>query len=104
MKPYQMPKTTDGGLIIPDTVCLNRSWLHFEYVNGSEAALKRLGLRRLHPGAILRTRLKMPADSGFDDEVDGQPLMFLSAEEVEQIVLWQDEAEGRDDSSKEQER
>ncbi len=91
VKVYVMPETSVGGIIIPATVRTSK-WSHFEYVKGSAKALKRLGLRSLHTGAILRTRFHTPADSGFDDEADGQPLFFLNAEEVEQIILWQDEA------------
>jgi co-chaperonin GroES (HSP10) len=102
VKPYVMPDETPGGIIIPEPYRDNRMWDHFEYVSGSTKALRRLGLTKLHVGAIIRTRLKMPADSGYDDEADGQPLMFLNAEDVAQIIIWKDEAEGQDDSSKEQ--
>ena len=102
VKPYVMPEETPGGIIIPEPYRDNTAWSHFEYVTGTAKALRRLGLTKLHVGAIIRTRLKMPADSGFNDEADDQPLMFLNAEDVAQIIIWQDpEAAGQDDSSKE---
>ena len=89
VKPYQLPEMTEGGIILPDPYRDERSWSHFEFVSASKEALKSLGLKELHVGAILRTRLKMPADSGYDDEADGRKLLFLDAGEVEQVILWQ---------------
>lgn len=88
VKPYRLPAESPGGILIPEPYRDRRTWSHYEYVSGSQAALKELGLRKLKQGSIIRTRLHAPADSGYDDEADGQPLLFLNASEVEQIIFW----------------
>lgn len=91
VKPYVLPESSASGIIIPEEWRRDRTWSHYEYVDASDKALRRLGISRkaLHPGAIIRTRLKLPVDTGFDDPADGQRLMILLAEEVAAIQLWQ---------------
>ena len=104
VKPYVMPDETPGGIIIPEPYRDNTAWSHYEYVSANAKALRRLGLTKLHLGAIIRTRFRVPVDSGFDDEADGQRLMFLNAEDVAQIIIWQDPEAGESTSEKEQQR
>lgn len=90
VKPYQLPAESPGGIIIPDPYRDDRAWHHYEFVKASPKALRRLGLQEIHVGAIIRTRFKAPADTGYDDPADGQRLLILLAEEIEQVQLWKE--------------
>ena len=103
VKPYKLPEKTVGGIYLPDSARDKRSWHYYEYLKGPRCRCDGNGTERcgwhgkdglgvdpasLHHEAIFKTRFKVPAQALGVETEEGDPVMFLNSDEIEQVILW----------------
>ena len=86
VKRYHKPDKV-GTIIIPDAYREDGTGTLWEFVKAAPKALRRLSLRSIPPGSILKVRFGHVVDSGVLDSDDLKELFFINAEDVSSIMF-----------------
>lgn len=103
VKPYRRPEKTAGGIIIPDTIRDHQTWSYYEFLGGPKCTCSTKGVdecgwhgklgigidpESIHYEAIFKTRHKVPVQALGVESENGEEIMFLNSEDIEQVILW----------------